>query len=410
MQKIKMVVGATFAFASSLISISIISKNLSAYELKVATICILAHGLFGILDFLKPLIVREISRDKSFASLGNILLPNIILGFVFGALLIIFGYIFARDFLSTALSISVSLFIFFTYSPFWAVLEGRLEMGTAYLIRSFSVGCLYLLTALGSLLSIKILVTDSIIVANVIALMLFLICGRKYTHRGRFSGGAAFLRTALGFSFQNIFKAINDFGDRIAASMLLPINSVGQYNLISDFAGRINFPSQITSSYYYPILCRDHNEIFRFLIVGVSISLSLSVFYVVLYVFGQGVYIWYFGRASLEYFPIFCALIAAFSNYSLSFFGQAVARSQGMDRELAFAFGFASLMGVGSLYHVITQKDVYAVLLMAGLLKLSSLIIMASLYKYVPRISVFSGILIVSNFLFVVYISMRGAV
>ncbi|WP_188768582.1 hypothetical protein [Novosphingobium endophyticum] len=407
MQKVSMTAGAIIALVASLLAIPIISRGLSPEKLSIATVSILAHGLFGIADFFRPILVRNISDNEEFATYGNLFLPNLVIGLSLSAGSAVISLFVHESYLYLGLSISFSLLLFSLYTPLWGTMDGNFQMGTAYLVRSLSVAMLYGLIAIGAVFDLDYMNYGAISISNLATLIIFWLFARKYIRKGKFNAGIGYIRQASYLFVQNVFKLINDFGDRVFASAYLPGAYVGGYNLLSDLSARVNFPAQLASSYYYPVICREPQKASLLLWSGVVFSTFLFAICVTIYAFGVEIFVWYLGEGRRHIFPIFCGLLACFSNYSLSFFGQSVARSLSLDRSLSLSFGASAVLGLS--YSLINMHDmnIYRVMIIALLMKSSSVFMLLGLLRRFPAQSICGLIVSLFSFSFVINIYIR---
>lgn len=399
MQKVKMIAGVVVATFGALLSIPILSRYWSGDALTIATIAILAHSLFGIIDIFRPIIVRRAIADAAFPTLANVLLPSLGFGLVCAAVIAILGYMFGESrYGYLVASVALSALIFCAYSPFWACMDSMLRMGEAYLIRSISVGLLYAVIAIGSKVDEIAFVYVGLVGVNLIAGLWFWIGGRRALVPGGLSINRSYIKESIYLGFQNLSKMVNDFGDRLMSSFYLPVSLAGLYNVSSDMAGRVNVPSQIASTYYYPVICKERDKVGLFFSIGILVSFLILAFAVFFYGFGSGLFTLYFGPGKRDIFPVFCALLAVFGVYSLSFFGQVILRSLALDGRVLLSFLIPSLAGslLAVFYIISGEVTTYRVVMAALIFKSSSILLMISLFSRFPirsSLGIFSVIL-----------------
>lgn len=387
MQKSKIILGVVLATLAALLSFPVLSRHWSDEKLVVATVAILAHGMFGVIDIFRPIIVRRIIESKGFATLPNVILPSSVFGVIIATIVATSGIIFIGEpYRLLILSVSISLILFCFYSPFWACMESVLKTGDAYLIRSCSVAVLYGAVAAGAILDRVGVVYFGLVGANAMAALAFWLGGRGVVSPGPLTVDRAYIADSLYLAAQNLSKLINDFGDRLIASFYLPTSLAGPYNLSSDMAGRVNVPSQVLSTYYYPVICHKKEAAGKYLAIGVFISLSIFGGSGLFYAFGYPLYEAYFGPGYRDVYPVFCALLLAFGGYSLSFFGQTVLRSMSRDKDVAFSFILSSVTGliIAALSFSMGGVTGISIVIIAFAFKSSCVFLMMALFRSFP--------------------------
>lgn len=384
MQKVKMTLGVAIATAGALLSVPVLSRQWTGSDLTITTVAILAHSMFGLLDVFRPIIVRRAIADRSFATLANILVPSVVFGAILFVIIGVLGIIFSdARYFPLVMAISVSTLIFCSYSPFWALMESALRMGDAYLIRSVSVGMLYVVSAVSSIFDQIGFVYAGLVGVNVAAGLAFWLIGRRSLVEGGLSLKRGYLKQARHLGIQNVAKLVNDFGDRLVSSILFPVSVSGSYNISSDIAARINVPAQLAASYYYPLVCAHPEKRREFLSLGLAFSCAVNIGCLSFYVWGYGAYELYFGPGREEFYPAFSALLLIFGCYSLSFFGQTLLRSMSLDRAVTFSFVVPTLCGmifvIWSAF--IDQLTLVSVVVAAMIFKSSCIFLMAGLFR-----------------------------
>lgn len=380
MKDTKVITGVVLVAISALVSTPFMSRYWSGEQLTLASIALLAHGLLGVVDLFRPIIVRRVSADRSFGTLANLLLPSFTSALVIGSIILIIGLSqVTPPFYDMIFSVAATVLIYGFYSPFWGFMDGMLRMGETYLIRSSSVALLYLLVGLGSMSGRIEIIYVSLIGVNILCGALFWFKSKDCLAEGGLRIDRAYWVEAWNILLQNVARSINDFGDRLASTFFLPISSAGGYIILSDFASRANFPSQLIASYLYPVLCHQKYKANGFLLMGLAISSGIVTFSLVFFLFGNTLYTAYFGSARDSMFWVFCALLTCFGIHALSFFGQAVLRIHSLDGSLSLSLLGPAVMGIAFLAASGDGLDLADVVVLALLSKASAVLMMLRL-------------------------------
>ena len=396
MASAKLAAGAVMVATAALVSTPLMSRYWAEEQLTLASIALLAHSLLGAIDLFRPVIVRRVSVDRSFGTAPNLLVPSICSTSVIAVLLLAAGLIVAdAKFHELIASISATIIIYGFYSPLWGLLDGNLRMAETYLIRSASVALLYFTLGLGSLMGQVEIIYLGLIGVNGLTALLFWMKAKDELYQGPLDIDKRLWNEAGHIFVQNITRGMNDFGDRIASSLLLPVSSSGGYLLVSDFASRVNFPSQLAAVYFYPILCHNKDLTPKTLAVGLGISASIIFFSVLFYLYGLGVYIAYFGAPREDLFWAFCCLVACFGIYSISYFGQIVLRSHSLDRSLSLSFFVPAIAGILYLAYTGDGIGLANIVIFALISKASAVLMLMRLYR-IYKVSSAVGLLLCS--------------
>lgn len=381
MRNPKIAIGVALVAGSALVSTPLMSRYWSDEQLTLVSVALLAHSLLGAIDLFRPVIVRRVSFNRSFGTAPNLLFPSVASTFVIALLILVVGMISAdRKFHALIVSICATIVIYGFYSPFWGLLDGTLRMAETYLVRSSSVALLYLALGFGALVGWDGIIYSALVGVNALTAFIFWVKAKGELAPGGLSLDRAYLVEGAHILVQNTARLVNDFGDRVVSALFLPIGSAGGYILLSDFASRANFLSQLFSAYLYPVLCHDLGKAKAFLFLGLSISTCIIASSVALYFFGFDLFTMYFGDARAEMFWVFCCLLACFGIYALSFFGQAVLRSHSLDRSLSISL---LLPAVGAVVFLLGSMDglsVAEVVALALLSKASAVFMLLRLF------------------------------
>src|SRR5690606_23138900 len=144
-----------------------------------------------------PIIVRRAISDRTFATAGNIVVPSAAFGAVVSLSIACLGLAFkGGPYLALLMSIAVSTFLFCCYSPFWAITESALRVGDAYLVRSISVGLLYIIAAIASIIDKISVVYVGLVAVNIASGFAFWVIARNSLVEGGVSLGCSYLKEA----------------------------------------------------------------------------------------------------------------------------------------------------------------------------------------------------------------------
>lgn len=381
MKGAKIIFGIAVVAAAAILSPPLMTRFWDERQLTLASTAILAHGLMGTLDFFKPVIIRRVAVNPSFATLYNLLAPSLASSVVMSAGILAVGLLYLSEIYHYLIaSIAISVIFYGIYSPFWGLLNASLRMSDTYLIRSSSVAFLYGALGLGALTGRDEVIYASLILANLFPVLIFLWQGRKLLCENRWNIDSSYWAEVGNVVVQNAARCVNDFGDRIAATILLPISVGGKYIIASDISSRANVFTQLITVQYYPILCKHTERSGLFLIWGISLSLLVILTSIAALFFGYEIFIWYLGNKMGEVFWVFCCLLASFGVHTLGYFGQAVLRSQCMDKSLSLSLIIPACMCI--LYIIMSSSfDLKSIVVLVIISKSSSFFMMVGLMK-----------------------------
>ena len=346
MQKILLLVGAVIGALAGVLLVPVIARLYPSGDLAVLSLLLMMHSFFGVMDVLKPIYIRDISRDSSLCNYYNLILPSFFSGLFFAAIVFLILNFGLSEYFSYVDKVFVSLavLIFVIYSSMWAVLDAHERVGTGALIRGSSTAALYITYACKAIFAFSFSLTSAFFAVQIMALFLFWRASRVHVS-GPVSFSNGLSRGALWLMCQNSGKTLADFFDRFFVSSSFASALVGVYNISYDMAAKINLPAQLFSAYWYPLLCRDRTVASHFLLLGGIYSICVSIFSIIVYVFGNKFYFLYFGEQFEGYLWLFCVLMNIASLYSVSFFCQAVMRAARQDVELVLSFLLPAILG-----------------------------------------------------------------
>jgi O-antigen/teichoic acid export membrane protein len=372
-QKILLVTAVLVNLVAGLVAIPIISRGFSSDEFATVSILLLINGMFGAFDFFRPVFVSEFSAGDKLISIADMLTSSVV-ALLFLSVPI---YILYSQFLSSHFSgedfrnIFIAFFLFVFSSGFWAALDINNKVGVSALLRSFCVAGGYLFYSVEAVFKNSIALSFGLLIIHGVSLFLFVLLSFPYLSiAAKRRAGQGFYRKAFWTFGQNLSKVVIDFCDRLFVSRFFSPEVTGSYNLIYDVASRSGVFSQVWTTYSYPKLCESKDLVSRFLVVGIGLSSLIFVLGLLFLIFGQQLYILYFGERLVSFFKYFCAMIFAFSIFSLAFFSQAGLRAVGRYAYLSFSFAVSAVVGLVSIYPLYLFFGLKGVLLCFLLLKL----------------------------------------
>ncbi len=368
--------GSIASITVTIMALPIISRGYDSATLAKVSIIIMMHSFFGVLDILKPVIIRNISKNDSFANWFNLFIPAVAVGILYFLLIFTALQILLYDFFSTieAILISSSAFLFVMYNPLWAVLDANYKVGTAFSIRTTSTIILYLLLSINTLSNNIISPAMLLAISTLVCTIIFVIISYPYIGKGKLTIERDFYFSVCHIFVQNLAKTVNDFSDRLFVSATLPPIIIAAYNLNYEIGAKINLPSQLISTYYFPKLCNNEGLSTRFFSNGVFLSFSIFLMTTVLYFWGKPLYVFYLGEIFDNYFFWLISFAYIASTYSLSFFCQAIMRSYGLYTKLSTSFIISSVLGLLLLLFLVPFLKVKGILLALFIFKSPALI------------------------------------
>ncbi|MBA4721680.1 MAG: hypothetical protein H2067_11200 [Alcanivorax sp.] len=401
MQKIYLVSGALIGAIVATLLIPFISRYYSSESLAAASLLLMTHSFFGVMDVLKPIYIRSISKDRRLCNYSNLVGPSCISGVCFSVLVLLFFSFFLSDFFSVGdrLFISAAVFMFVVYSSMWAVLDAHEKVGTGALLRGGSTAVLYVLFVCKAFWGLAFSLAALFFLVHSIALFVFWFFAKKHIINSGFLT-KNLTNDAVLIMGQNSGKILGDFFDRIFVSSSFAPGVVAIYNMSYDLAAKVNLPAQLFAAYWYPLLCKDPSRSSRFMLWGTSYALFILVAAALLYAFGQSLYTFYFGSHFQGYAWAFCLLLNVASMYSICFFGQALMRAAGRDLSLTLSFLIPALLGA---LYILIWGSVGIGLVLVGVLvmKSTSLLIVYNMRNlFEKKVLFLMCFLIFLNFLF----------
>jgi len=406
-QKLQLALAPVLSATAAAVSYPLIARSYDAESLAEVGLVLMLHALFGVLDLLKPVLIREIVRDERFATLGNLFVPSVLSGVAFSG--IVYAVIAAhlqhvfsgRD----ALMLTMSAALFILYTPLWATLDAHGRVGTGFLVRSASTAVLYLMLALVPGLRQATSPAVLLVIVNASTFVAYMVLAQPHLHTGATRLGRRFVRSAMNVLAQNAAKAVVDFLDRLYVSVTFPAALIGAYSVTYDVAAKVNLPAQLVAAYMYPELCRGRAEVSRFALVGAAISGLVSAGAVAVYLFGEPLFAAYFGQGFHGRLWLLVCLLVVSSTYTQSFFGQVVLRANGRDVGLSVAFIASAVAGALLVVMLAPRIGLAGVLFGAITMKSSSLAMQIWLVDLIDRrIQAFAMLVTLLNYGILAYV------
>lgn len=346
-QKNLLLIAVFLSSGSMFVGIPFIGLNLENDHLALATFAIMFNSMIGIFDIIRPVVTRVLAMENQGLSSVWLLRTGAYSGLILGA----FGYIglsFASvpfvDHLDILL-FSICIFVFCIVSSFWGVMDARGFVGTAQLYRAMST-CAFVFALVfqgyfQTTSNPSLVLLISLIILTV--LMISHISSRRASNKKNTTRSIKF--SEFGYLLlQNLAKLPVDFADRFVAAKLLPAAQYASYGLIYEYVSKLSVAPQLISAYYYPKLCSKAVSAESFFNYGIGVCIVLIGLGWLSY-FTLDAASMYLFDTSFSLSWLIPAMLCFFASHSLSFFGQAVGRSFGLQRGLAVSFGMAGGLG-----------------------------------------------------------------
>ncbi|NYT60518.1 hypothetical protein H0A65_16480 [Alcaligenaceae bacterium] len=336
-------------------ALPIITRGFDVFELALVSLILLFNGMFGVFDFFRPVYISTFSLlDRKIGIWDIVLSSFVVIMFTWPIFIPIYIYVFS-DYISIASYTAVfGAYVCFVGSTgFWAVLDVNGKVGLTALLRSVGTSFVYL-TFVG-FIAIQNTATESFSIALLGSQFFILFVSAIYAFPCLDLGWKIklekkFFKQGLLTLLQNNSKMIIDFADRLFVSKMFPASLVGVYNIFYDVSSKSNMPSQLSSTYYYPKICRNKDALPSFLLKGLIISFSILLCSLLFLFFGKELLNFYFGNKVLEYSGLFASMLVIWSVFSLAFFSQSALRSMGEYGWLLGSFSIAAVAGIILLY------------------------------------------------------------
>lgn len=390
--------GPILAAAVAAVSLPVITRSYTEETLAAVSLILLFHALFGMLDLLKPVLIREIARNPLSATYANLLWPSAIAATFLGLAV----YVGVAQMLSHILShwdaviLALAAVLFILYAPAWATLDAHERVGTGYLVRALSTVALYLTLALAPAFVSDTLTSVPLATVNLVSLVMYYSLARPHIHRGSARMSPGFVRAVYHVVSQNASKITADFFDRLYLSLTFPVSVVGTYNIVCDVTAKTNVPAQLISAYSYPRLCRGRLHHNRFVVLGAGVSATIGTAAFGAYLTGDALVTAYFGESFANEGWLFACFLLVASVYAQSFFGQAALRASRRDAQLSRAFMLHAIVGAILTLALAPRIGIAGVLLGVMTMKSSSLTMFASLVGVVSLRVLIPALLVAS--------------
>ncbi|WP_265529481.1 lipopolysaccharide biosynthesis protein [Sphingomicrobium marinum] len=359
--------------AVSLVMTPFLARSLSDEGLEMAGAILVAHAFFGIFDMFRPSLTRELVHIEGPVSLKSLTRKSLIVAIGASLLIAAISSVALPQFgVAFAISLGLSLFFFLMTGPFWARLEAVLRSGHAYLIRSLAIAMIFVGLVVVPLTIGEQYLPWVLLAGNAMSFALMLLVALPFVSIEGKPVHVSTQEIALVFG-QNLVRSAGDFADRIAALTFLGTDASGKYNIVADLPVKSGVISQLASYYFYPRICKDDTYLGRYMATGMIISfaiLSASIFF---WVFGEWLYVLYFGERFQSLFPVFCFLVAAVGVNTLHFYLQSFMRSRKRNTELFLSFLLPSILGIG--VYFVGAVDILTILLGIFLFRTSNVLL-----------------------------------
>ena len=346
MEKVKLIVGLSLSASVGILAIPFLTRSLDPTKLGYAFKLLLVYGLFGVLDAIKPLVVRYASIYYSkYGELAffDLVKPSLFAALPFSLVFSLFVFfLLAIEF--TALNVAtifLSAFLFVIMGSLWGMVDALGKVGSAYLIRSIGSTILYLLLVLMVLLGVEVKYFSIVLIAPILFCCisyLYFLYPFIFTERrvGSCFFNMELFRSCLDLAVFNLFRLGVDFFDRIVVAKYLGQVSFGTYSAINELVSKGNIVSQHGSSYSYPKLCqyanikhkREDHYVFwrrRFSLF----SLIIFPFIFVAAYFSDRIVLFYFGESFSNHNKLFVIFLIGSVLSHFGFFSRLYYRSLG---------------------------------------------------------------------------------
>ena len=367
MQKVLLFVSVLLSALVGLLALPFITRGFEEAELALISLILLFNGLFSVFDFFRPVYISHFSKGGRFISFADVVITSVLLVLMIGPIFIpIYVYIFS-EYISVVsyLCVFFSFVIFVVNVGLWAALDVKQKVGLTSVLRTLGTSFVYLFFVFVSLRGQKSIESFSLalLLGQGFAFLLSLFfSANALSFTCQINIGREFYKNGFLTLLQNLSKAVIDFSDRLfIANFCAPV-LVGIYNIFYDLTSRANIPSQIVSTYYYPKMCRDGEDIPRFLFYGANMSALVLLASWVMWLFGDIVIEVYLGSQVMKYWELFPIMIVSWSVFSLAFFAQAALRAKGDYGWLLSSFTATALLGLLSMYPLYVAMGVPGVL------------------------------------------------
>ncbi|WP_313472172.1 hypothetical protein [Stutzerimonas nitrititolerans] len=405
------------AFAGVLL-VPLIARLTPADFLASVAILYMLGALFGGLDVLKPVFVRELSTRYSIGEqvkIKNHFNFAIYWGGVTALLVFCILYLFFLDRLGfTAIwIIASSSFIYNINMLFYSVLDSKGKTGLSQLYKAGSTALLYLGFCFLAILGVyDITIFALVFPVGQLAAAIFGFWSSKsyllYQRGCEDLSGTQFKETF----FFNLYRAAVDFSDRLILSNFLSSQLYSSYSLAYEAVSRSNIPVQYYCVYNYPKLCRENPSEGRRLRGYLNISLFVFVMFalgaLLLLPFNDDILSIYLGAGYSQYgFVVsFLLLCAALQSFNILY--QDVLRMEGKYILLRRLFGSQVLIFLVILYPLYFYFDIEGLLGAVLILKAASVpaccyYMTRSIFKIDPYLLLFLVSLFVSIIFFVIF-------
>ena len=346
MEKVKLIAGLSLSALVGILTIPFLTRHLNPLDLGYVFKLFLIYGLFGVLDALKPLVVRYASIYYSkYGELAvfDLVKPSLFAAFPFSLVFSLFVF-FLLGVEFAALNVATiffSAFLFVIMSSLWGMVDALGKVGSAYLIRSIGSTILYLLLVLMVLLDIEAKYFSIALVAPIIFccisylyLLYPFICTKRRVGSCFFN--MELCRSCLDLAVFNLFRLGVDFFDRIIVSKYLGQVSFGTYSAMNELVSKGNIVSQHGTNYSYPKLCQyaniKHKREDHYVFWRRRFSLFSSIIFPFVFVaayFSDRIVLFYFGESFSNHNKLFVIFLIGSVLSHFVFFSRLYYRSLG---------------------------------------------------------------------------------
>lgn len=375
MSEKRLLVGSVvLASAVGLAILPVLTRVYSKEVFASVTLVLLANGLFGICDVLRPSIVSLWAKEPSRPASAMFMPVAAIFGLFYSVMVFSLVSVFAKAFFDTFDSILIALaaFTYIVYSTFWGILDLNGRVGTGAFIRASGNALVYLGLALAPFLASQPSPAAVLMAVQVVMALIFIWFSRQFLASG--ADGAYIWRKkllvrGLRTAQQNGAKIVIDSADRLLLARLAPAPVVAAYNASYELAAKLNLPSQLGAAFLYPKLCRQEIPKWLFLRYGLWLSLCLVAVSYPLIAVGDLILGAYLGESFATSGYILSGLVAVSGIYSLAFFSQAALRADDRYSMLGRHFAITAIIGLLLAVPLYKQVGTMGLVIAAGILK-----------------------------------------
>jgi hypothetical protein len=289
-----MLLSAASMVLCAIIFIPIISRGYDGDALLKVTQLIILHAFFGAFEFLRPVFISH--YDARLLSFKDLVTSSSISFLLFSPLLLILLFLVFDVFSANErILILVAFYLYIVYSCLWPFLDKNFKTGLGMLTRSLATVFIYLLLAIFPIYLPSYSSVYALTFSHFLVFIVFFIFTARYIVFTRALIGPSFLLNVLQVVYQNFFRSINDFFDRVFFTIVDGGKFSAVYNLFYDVAAKCNSPTQLLAVYCYPQLQEDKAKIKYFFSLAAIFSCVLSLLALLLFFNDFGLVKLYFG-------------------------------------------------------------------------------------------------------------------